>query len=379
MAVSTEDLESFQTIDDLERSALRILSPKALSYYPSATDDEITKVANHDIYRRVFLRPRLSLQESGTDIDLSTMFLGLKCGVPIHASPAAAARLAHADGEAGIASACSTFNAIYIISHNASMAPEDIIRAGRHDGHTIFGWQLYVLKDIKRTEATLTRIRQIPEIKFIVLTLDAPFPGKREADERFKMGELAASGGTQVLGTEAGLRWNETLEWLKNHTSLPIVLKGIQTFEDAHLSTLYPCVKGIIISNHGGRALDTTTTPLQVLLEIRKHCPHVLKHFDVLVDGGIKHGSDVVKALALGAKGVGVGRVPLYGLALAGRKGVQRALRILLNETIVAMRRLGVQRVQDLNAKHVNVTALDRLLYDGPIQWGNSSNTRSKL
>lgn len=379
MGVSIQDLESIQTIDNLERKALRILSPKALSYYPSATDDEITKAANHDIYQRIFLRPRLSLQQEGTDIDLSMMFLGLRCGIPIHVSPAAAARLAHADGEAGIAAACSTFNAMQIISHNASMTPEDIVKAGRQSGQTIFGWQLYVLKDINRTEATLARIRQIPEIKFIVLTLDAPFPGKREVDERFKMQELAAGGGPQVWGTEAGLTWKATLEWLGKHTSLPIVLKGIQTFEDAYLATLYPCVKGIIISNHGGRALDTTTTPLQVLLEIRKYCPHVLERLDVLLDGGIKSGSDVVKALALGAKGVGVGRVPLYGLALAGRQGVQRALEIILNETAVAMRLLGVQRVQDLNTKHVNVSALNPLLYDGPIQWENGRSTRSKL
>jgi len=379
MAVSLQDLESIQTIDELERKALRLLSPKALSYYPSATDGEITKAANHDIYQKILLRPRLSVQQEGTEIDLSTKFIGLRCGVPIHVSPAAAARLAHAEGEAGIAAACSTSNAVQIISHNASMAPEEIVKAGREAGQTIFGWQLYVLKDIKRTEATLARIRRIPEIKFIVLTLDAPFPGKREADERFKLQELAAGGGPQVWGTEAGLTWKETLEWLGKHTSLPIVLKGIQTFEDAYLATLYPSVKGIILSNHGGRALDTTTTPLQVLLEIRKHCPHVLGQLDVLLDGGIKRGSDVVKALALGAKGVGVGRVPLYGLALGGRKGVQRALRILLDEVVAIMQRLGVRRIQDLNVWHVNANALDPLLCNGTIQWENSSNTQCKL
>lgn len=379
MEVSTQHLGSLRTIDDLERKALQILSPKALSYYPSATDDGITKEANHHIYQRVRLRPRVSCLQEGTDVDLSTSFLGWRCGIPIHVSPAAAARLAHPDGEAGIAAACSVFKAIQIISHNASMAPEDIVKAGRQAGRTVFGWQLYVLKDRARTEATLARIRRIPDIKFIVLTLDAPFPGKREADERFKMQEQAAGGGPQVWGTEAGLTWKETLEWLAKHTSLPIVLKGIQTFEDAYLATLYPCVKGIIISNHGGRALDTTTTPLQVLLEIRKYCPQVLRQLDVLLDGGIKRGSDVIKALALGAKGVGVGRVPLYGLALGGREGVQRALQILVDETVVIMRHLNVQRLEDVGVKHVTVSALEPLLYDGPFQWENGPGAQSKL
>lgn len=145
-----------------------------------------------------------------------------------------------------------------------------------------------MLKDLSKTEATLTRIRRIPEIKFIVLTLDAPFPGKREADERFKRHEFVARGPPQVRGTGAGLTWDKTLNWLVKHTSLPIVLKGIQTHEDAHLATKYPCVKGIILSNQGGRALDTAPTPVQVLLEIRKFCPEVFQCLDVLVDGGTK-------------------------------------------------------------------------------------------
>jgi isopentenyl diphosphate isomerase/L-lactate dehydrogenase-like FMN-dependent dehydrogenase len=122
------------------------------------------------------------------------------------------------------------------------------------------------------------------------------------------------------------LTWKTTLAWLQTKTNLPIVLKGTQTFEDAYAASLFPAVKAIMLSNHGGRALDTVAPPIQTLLEIRKFCPEVFGKTDVLIDGGFQRGTDVVKALALGAKAVGIGRAPLYGLAVGGQEGVARTL-----------------------------------------------------
>lgn len=310
------------SIREIESYAMQRLSPKAISYYASASDDEVTKRANGEIFRSILLRPRVFVD--CTECSLSTTILGNQLGLPIFVSPAARARFGHPSGEAGIAAACSKFGALQIISKNASMSPAEIVQAG--GASATFAWQLYVLKDIAATERTLAQIRQLPQIRFIVLTLDAPFPGKREADERFKMAEVASGAAPQAWGTEGGLTWQKTLTWLSQHTSLPIVLKGIQTWEDAYAATLFPAVQGILISNHGGRALDTTTTPVQVLLEMRQFCPQVFDQIDVLVDGGIQRGTDVVKALALGAKGVGIGRAALYGLAVAGSEGVERVL-----------------------------------------------------
>ncbi len=320
-ATALPPVSTMLNVEEIESYAMKRLSPKAISYYVSASDDEITKHANNQIFRSILLRPRIFID--CTKCSLSTTILGNQVALPIFVSPAARAGFGHPLGEAGIAMACSEFKALQIISKNASMSPSEIVRAGPS---AIFAWQLYVLKDIAATERTLAQIRRIPQIKFIVLTLDAPFPGKREADERFKMAEVASGAAPQAWGTEGGLTWQKTLTWLSKHTSLPIVLKGIQTWEDAYAATLFPSVKGIIVSNHGGRALDTTTNPIQVLLEMRKFCPQVFNKIDVLIDGGIKRGTDVVKALALGAKGVGIGRAALYGLSVAGSEGVKRVL-----------------------------------------------------
>lgn len=296
--------------------------------------------------------------------------LGNTVKSPIYVAPAAMARLAHPAGEQGIAQACAKFGACQIISNNASMTPEQIVDGASED--QVFGWQLYVQNDRSRSEKMLQRIEKLrSRIKFIVLTLDASVPGKREHDERESMvgeqlsvtsavheekqkessgrvpaevnkgpeGSVAGaekkadepSGGgvgrAMFAGTAADLTWETTLPWLAKQTDLPIVLKGLQTHEDAAIAAAhYPQIKGIILSNHGGRAADTAPPAVHTLLEIRKYCPWVFDKVDIWVDGGIKRGTDVIKALCLGAKAVGIGRAALFGLGAGGPEGVERVL-----------------------------------------------------
>lgn len=367
-------------LDEIEEAGTKKLSKKGWAYYYSAADDLTSKHHNNLAYRQILLRPRVFVDCSRCDT--STTFLGHKLDVPIYVSPAAMARLAHPDGEWGIGQACKTYGAMQIISNNASMTPEQIVQGAGPD--QIFGWQLYVQTDRKKSEAMLARINKLDAIKFICLTLDAPVPGKREHDERSKNivedtddaikdaggSKLKGGGGigqSLFWGTDATLTWKDTLPWLRQQTNKPIILKGLQTHEDAFIAAQHSDqVKGIILSNHGGRAADTAPPAVHTLLEIRKYCPEVFNRIDVIVDGGIKRGTDVVKALALGAKAVGLGRAALFGLAAGGIEGVERVLEILKKETETAMRLLGVEFVKDLDMRHVNTRVVDREIYDGP-------------
>ncbi|KAF2471364.1 L-lactate dehydrogenase [Lindgomyces ingoldianus] len=385
------DLESLLNLDEIEEAATKQISRKAWAYYYSAGDDLISKTLNNTVYRQILLRPRMFVD--CVNCDTSTLFLGHDVKLPLFVSPAAMARLAHPDGEWGIAQACAQYGAMQIISNNASMTPEQIVADAQ--GGQVFGWQLYVQTERAKSEAQLARMNRLPAIKFICLTLDAPVPGKREEDERSKsigsnlpVRSAVQEGGStsktssnsetpapkamgvgQSLfwGTAADLTWKRTLPWLAKHTDLPIVLKGIQTHEDAYLASLYaPQIKAIILSNHGGRALDTAPPAIHTLLEIRKYCPEVFDRIEVWVDGGIKRGTDIVKALCLGARGVGIGRAALFGLGAGGKEGVARVLEILKAETETCMRLLGVERIDQLGMQHINARAVERDIYDGP-------------
>ena len=348
-------LEALLNIDDVEKAATKRLSYRAWAYYYSAADDLVSKALNNQVYRSILMRPRVFVD--ATHCDLSTELLGgdVRVSLPLFVCPAAMARLAHPAGEHGIARACAKFGAMQIMSNNASQTPEQIIEGAAPD--QVFGWQLYVLKLREKSEAMLARIAQIPNIKFVCLTLDVPAHGKREHDERIrsaattlqvssvlhddkdsksaskKSQEKTSStqsfgiGKSLFQGTASDMTWATTLPWLLKHTKLPLVLKGIQTWEDAYLASLCaPQVKAIILSNHGGRALDTAPPAVHTLLEIRKNCPEVFGKIDVWVDGGVKRGTDVVKALCLGAKAVGIGRAALFGLGAGGISGVERVL-----------------------------------------------------
>ncbi|KAE8858869.1 hypothetical protein PTNB73_08349 [Pyrenophora teres f. teres] len=294
------DLDSILNIDEIEEVATKQIPYKAWAYYFSASDDLQSKSFNNSVYRSILLRPRVFVD--CTRCDTSTSFLGHSVKLPIYVSPAAMARLANADGEWGIAQACSKYGAMQIISQNASMTPEQIV-ADATPGQ-VFGWQLYVQNERPKSEAMLARMNKLDCIKFICLTLDAPVPGKREHDERSKnigsnlpvraavqesqsVSKTSTSaqtpssstttttdadvngkpkpksmgvGQSLFWGTAADLTWRTTLPWLRTHTNLPIVLKGIQTHEDAYLASLHaPHVKAIILSNHGVLKAGTET------------------------------------------------------------------------------------------------------------------------
>ncbi|KUI57836.1 Cytochrome b2, mitochondrial [Cytospora mali] len=362
-------LEHLLNLDEIAEVAQNRVSSKCKAYYFSAADDLFSKNYNNTVYRNILLRPRVFID--CVQCDTSTSLLG-------------------------------QFGVRTPIVRNAT------------EGQ-VFGWQLYVQNDRRKSEAMLVRIKKLSKFfKFIVLTLDAPVPGKREMDEKHGLrsagvpaesqvdypviggktqGKAGGVGRALFAGTAADLTWKTTLPWLKKHApDFPVVLKGVQTHEDVYLAYKYAkenpgTVRAVLLSNHGGRALDTAPPAIHTLLECRKYCPEVLesKEFEVWVDGGIRRGTDVVKALCLGARAVGVGRAPLWGLGAGGWQGVYRTFEILQAEVETCMRLLGAKSVDALGPKFVNSRMVERDIYDGEPNldknglWENASVLKSKL
>jgi L-lactate dehydrogenase (cytochrome) len=269
--------------------------------------------------------------------------LGQKMAVPIFCSPAALVKMVHPEGEKELAKGCKTAGVPQCISTAASFPVEEIIGAATeglygegNDTEMPFFFQLYVDKQREKSERLLKHVEKLGA-KAIFVTVDAPVAGKREADERVKADESmsAPMSGEKAKNDKKGgslgrimagfidptLSWAD-IPWLRKCTSLPIVLKGVQTAMDAKRA-MEEGIDGIILSNHGGRNLDTSPPPILLLLELHKCCPEVFDKMEVFVDGGIMRGTDIFKALCLGAKAVGIGRGFLFALNY-GREGVQK-------------------------------------------------------
>jgi L-lactate dehydrogenase (cytochrome) len=365
------------SLKDIEYLATTKLSPRAWSYYYSAGDDLVSKSLNTTVYSQILLRPRALIDVTQCNLTTSLLKGRIPLKFPMFISPAAQARLGHPTGEAGIGRACEKMGALQIVSYNASMTAEEVL-----DGApgVIIGAQIYVQTDRAKSEAWLKRIAALyheGKVHFICLTVDAHVAGKREHDERmnFAQDEISDSvnttddspsarvmrvkgsvGKALFAGTAMNLTWRETVEWISRIApGVPLVIKGLQAHEDAYIASKFPQIAGIMLSNHGGRELDTAPPCVHTLLEIRKYCPEVFEKLDVWVDGGIMRGTDVIKALCLGAKAVGIGRAALYGLAAGGPEGVERVLRILKDEMKTCMRLLGCTSLKDLGMQNVGV------------------------
>ncbi|KAF2085959.1 hypothetical protein K490DRAFT_45658 [Saccharata proteae CBS 121410] len=355
---------------DFEEVASRTLSKKTWAFYSSAATDLITRDANRTSFDRIWFRPRIL--RNVRDVDTSTKIMGCDVSMPLFVSPAAMAKLVHPDGEKAIAAGCGAKGIAQCISTNASFPASDIIPSAPPN-HTFF-FQLYVNKDRRASETLLRSLRSL-SLRAIFVTVDAPVPGKREADERVRSDESLSTpmsgakagndkkgGGLgRVMGSyiDASLCW-EDLGWLKSQTDLPIVLKGVQGAADARMAVEHG-VKGIVVSNHGGRSLDTSPAAVLVLLELQKCCPEVFDSLEVYVDGGVRRGTDILKCLCLGATAVGIGRHFLYALNY-GQEGVEHFIDVLRDELETSMKMIGVTDLSQVHPGLVNTLDVDHLI-----------------
>ena len=309
-------------LHEFERAAQAKLPAEIYDYFAGGANDEITVRENQSAYSRIRLQYRVLRDVSRRS--LTTTVLSHPLSLPIFIAPTAFHCLAHPEGELATARAAARAGVIMISSMVATMAIEEVAKANA----TIPGapplWsQLYILPDRGFTTEMIRRA-EAAGCSVLVVTVDSPVFGQRERDIRHRFHELpnglslanfTATGraAPPLFEFKADLTW-EDVSWLRTTTDLPILLKGIIHPEDACLALAHGA-DGIIVSNHGGRQLDTAVATIEALPEI---VDAVAGRLPVLIDGGIRRGTDVLKALSLGADSVAIGRPVLWGLAVAG-------------------------------------------------------------
>lgn len=315
--------------------AKTVLKGDAWAYYSSGADDEIAVRENHNAFHRIYFRPRVMVNVK--NIDMSTTMLGTKTSIPLYITATALGKLGHAEGEVCLTKAADKQNVIQMIPTLASCSFDEIVDAAAPNQTQ---WlQLYVNSNREVTEK-FVRHAESRGMKGLFITADAPqlgntkmwgktrkftidIIGRREKDMRMKYSQEDPDeiqrNDTEVNRDEGAARaissfidpalcWDD-IAWFRSITKMPILIKGVQTAEDAVLAAKYGC-QGIVLSNHGGRQLDFAPSAIEILAETMDALKreNLDKNFEVYIDGGIRRGSDIFKAIALGAKGVGIGR-----------------------------------------------------------------------
>jgi 4-hydroxymandelate oxidase len=336
----------------LEAAAAKV-DPGVWCYFEGGAGDEVTLRANVAAYTRWRLRPRVLVDVS--EVTTATTLLGTPVSMPLGVAPFAMQRLIDAEGEVATARAAAAAGALMCVSTLTSSTHAEIAAVGKGPR-----WlQLYVLRDRQRT---LDHLAEAEESGYsaVVLTVDLPYVGRRERDLRLGFENPPSDlplPYADLFETTPALSWRD-LEWLRGETPLPLALKGILTREDATLAVEHGA-DAVWVSNHGGRQLDGVAAGLDALPEVVEA---VAGRAEVYVDGGIRRGTDVLKALALGARAAFAGRAFAGALAVGGTDGVASALTLLRDETVLALALLGCTSPDQVARSHVEPT----LPYDFP-------------
>lgn len=353
-------------VSEYEELARQKLPKMVYDYYASGAEDQWTLKENRSAFERIRFRPRILIDV--TKVDLSTNVLGFNISMPIMVAPTAMQRMAHPEGELATARAVAKHGTIMTLSSWATSSVEEVASVG--PGIRFF--QLYVYKD-RNVVAQLVRRAERAGFKAIALTVDTPRLGRRESDiknrfalpkhltlanfEGLDLGQMDKTEDSGLASYVAGqidrsLSWKD-VKWLQSITKLPILVKGVITAEDTKLA-IQNGAAGIIVSNHGARQLDYVSATISALEEVVQAAGG---RVPVFLDGGVRRGTDVLKALALGASGVFVGRPVVFGLACDGQQGVEKVLQMLRDEFELAMALAGCTKVSDINRSHVQTEA----------------------
>jgi isopentenyl diphosphate isomerase/L-lactate dehydrogenase-like FMN-dependent dehydrogenase len=343
-------------VDDFEEAARARLEPGAYGYFAGGAGDESTLRANAAAFAGWELRPRV-LVDVGK-VSTAATVLGTQVELPLLVAPTAFQRLADPDGELATARAAAAAGTVMTLSTLSSVSPAELAAAAPGAPQW---FQLYWSRDRGFTKALVESAAEAGN-RALVLTVDFPVAGRRERDARIGFAlpddlplpnlpvRLQREDFHAALGkiVDSALTWRD-LEWLRSVSPLPLVLKGILTAEDALLAVEHGAA-GVVVSNHGGRQLDGVPATLDVLPEVVEA---VGERAEVLFDGGIRRGADVLKALALGARAAMSGRAVLWGLAAGGEEGARDVLALLRNELELGLKLLGCTSPAEVTRAHV--------------------------
>jgi len=337
-----DELARLYSVEEFEPLARERMAEAGYRYVAGWAGTGATVGLNREAFERWVLKPRALVDVS--TIDASTTVLGKPVSLPVLFAPSALHCLAHPDRELATAAASVTTGTIMILSTSASATIEEV------GGVAQDPWfQLYWLTDRGLTRDLVERAAAAG-FRALCLTVDAPVGGWREGELRYPVpldATCRSSNLPDEVEVEKTLTWS-SLEWLRSISPLPIVLKGIMTAGDARLAAEHGAA-AIVVSNHGGRQLDWAQASLDALPEI---VAAVDGQLEILTDGGIRRGTDVLKALALGARAVLIGRPVFWGLAAGGAAGLAAMVELIRGELISAMALTGATRVQDIG-RHV--------------------------
>lgn len=357
--------DEFVNLSDFENAAARLLSRAAFDYYVSGAEDELTLRENRLAFQRIEILPRMLRDVS--ERRASVNVFGRTLPVPLLIAPCAMQKLAHPDGEIATARAAEKAGVPMVLSTLSTFSLEDVSAASS----ALKWFQLYVYKDRDLTRSLVERA-EAAGYEALVVTVDSPILGRRERDirNRFQLPRglclanfsalesklfhthQSGSGLAAYIASlyDTGLSWKH-IEWLQSITKLPVLIKGIMRPDDALLA-LQNGVAGIIVSNHGARQLDTVASSISVLPAI---AAVIEQRIPLLIDGGIRRGTDILKAVALGADAVMVGRPILWGLTCQGEQGALAVLKMLITEFDLAMALSGCRSLCEITADLVRL------------------------
>ncbi|KAH7035967.1 FMN-dependent dehydrogenase-domain-containing protein [Microdochium trichocladiopsis] len=365
-------LSSILSVSDFERAASDKLPARSFAFFKSGAEDEDSSARNLQSWKTVQFRPRVL--RPIPQIDTRRTILGHEFSAPFFICPAGGGKLANPAGEVLLTQAAGRHRVLHWVCNNAGCTIDEMASA-RADNQTLF-WQIYAKSDL---EESAKEVRKAIELgyKGFALTVDAIWPGIRERDLRASIleetgpepeedcveddsedsedseDEQSFTRGPTVKRPPVCVEfdWIKAVGWLRTITDAPLAIKGIQCWQDAvrcmDFDNAHPW-----LSNHGGRQLDGAPTALDTLVDIHRNCPRVLEDREVIVDGGVTRGADIVKAIALGAQAVGLGRPFLFSLVY-GTAGVSKAIRILQHEVETTMALLGVTSLEQLDPSYI--------------------------